>query len=77
MRAMQLMQRDLSRKLSVEQLAKELGVSWSTLAHVFPGVVGETLHQLPRQTAATGTCGIQPAEHASGANLECRPGQWF
>jgi AraC family transcriptional regulator len=45
MRAMVLIQRDLSAEISVEGLAQELGVSWSTLSHVFPGVVGETLWQ--------------------------------
>jgi AraC family transcriptional regulator len=49
MRAMQMIQRDLSRELSVERLADELGVSWSTLAHVFPRVVGETLWQCAKR----------------------------
>lgn len=43
--AMRLIQADLSAELSVERLAEELGVSWSTLAHVFPGVAGETCWQ--------------------------------
>jgi AraC family transcriptional regulator len=49
MNAMQLMQRDLSIELSVEHLADELGISWSTLAHVFPAVVGETLWQCAKR----------------------------